>query len=636
MSAPEIWHRIVEQIKRKISKFHKPNFANKSKYSYQLPKFPNNSFDLRNIQNNKQLLEEWNKLAKKVQTNKFNILGVEWPDNFEKSIWHLDPVTKKQWPSKSYCFQINFKNTNEYGDVKYVWELNRLQHLQPLAALAVINKNETLATYCLKEIESWIDNNPPFDGINWSSGIELACRVVSILIVTTLVDDNLVSIQQKNKIADSLAYHGYWLMRYPSRFSSANNHLIAEAGALYLLGKLAPNLPQAKKWSIYGKKTLIQESTKQIYKDGVGGEQSPTYTAFTLEWLLLCGQVGFKLNDEFPTNYWERIEKAGQFIRWLTDKNGNQPRIGDDDEGHVFYSHQDENFYATSILACIAKLTQRKDLLPPINTSNLREIFFGSSSHKKSKIIGVRHFKEGGYTVSRSIVSDKEIILVIDHGPLGYLSIAAHGHADALAIWLHIDGQPIIVDSGTYLYHAGGNWREYMRSTHAHNTLTIGSTSSSKTASAFNWSTKAKTSLLTFSENQNQWALEAEHDGYLKNYGLKHRRRVEKLDNTCLIIKDSLHGPEKELPIEIGFLLHPDLEVKKQNSCWHISKNKIPLLQIELAACSLRQYIQYGETDPIRGWYSENFGKKVKTSRLVFQETTNTNTTFCTTLKLIL
>ena len=32
-------------------------------------------------------------------------------------------------------------------------------------------------------------------------------------------------------------------------------------------------------------------------------------------------------------------------------------------------------------------------------------------------------------------------VLTFDHGPVGYLSIAAHGHADTLAVWLSI-GRP--------------------------------------------------------------------------------------------------------------------------------------------------------------------------------------------------
>ena len=46
-----------------------------------------------------------------------------------------------------------------------------------------------------------------------------------------------------------------------------------------------------------------------------------------------------------------------------------------------------------------------------------------------------------------------EVRLLVDAGPLGYLSIAAHGHADALAFVLDIGDREILVDPGTYAYH---------------------------------------------------------------------------------------------------------------------------------------------------------------------------------------
>ena len=61
-----------------------------------------------------------------------------------------------------------------------------------------------------------------------------------------------------------------------------------------------------------------------------------------------------------------------------------------------------------------------------------------------------------------------------DHGPHGYLSIAAHAHADALAIEVRVGGVDVLADPGTYCYGAEPAWRAYFRSTLAHNTLEVG------------------------------------------------------------------------------------------------------------------------------------------------------------------
>ncbi len=626
MSFLEILHRFKEQWKRIVSRSYIPNLIYDFDKNLSLPKLPGIGDGLNNFQNNDKLVQEWRDLAKSTINKHFQFLGIDWPDISTSSIWHLDPISKKQWPYNTYCFQINYRNTKEFGDVKYVWELNRLQYLQPLAALSVLDKNEQLAKFCLSEIEDWIDNNSPTKGINWASGIELACRVVSILIVISLVDDSLFTSQQKNKIHMSLAFHGYWLMRFPSRYSSANNHLIAEASALYLLGKLAPYMLSADKWRAYGKKTLIKEVSKQIYEDGVGAEQSPTYTAFTLEWLLLCGIVGKQLDDDFPHQYWHRIEKAGEFIRWLTDKRGNQPRIGDDDEGKVIYSQISNELYVTSILSCIASSAQRKDLSPPVYVPHLREAVFGKTNYVFKPLQGVKCFKQGGYTISRTHVNDTEYLLVIDHGPLGYLSIAAHGHADALAIWLHINGFPILVDAGTYLYHSGGHWRDYMRSTLAHNTLSIDGKDSSQISGTFNWGTKANSILLKYDSETEYLNLIAEHDGYEKKFNARHRRQVQQHSNGNFIVKDSLHGVANELPVEIGFLIHPELKIVKQNNVWIIFQGNKSILKVESPTDYLKSSIKQGQQQPIQGWYSEEFNHIVTAPRLVFEGTLKNST----------
>ena len=71
-------------------------------------------------------------------------------------------------------------------------------------------------------------------------------------------------------------------------------------------------------------------------------------------------------------------------------------------------------------------------------------------------------------------------VLTFDHGPVGYLSIAAHGHADTLAVWLSIGNQPVFVDAGTYRYHSRRALRDAFRDTAVHNTLTLRGLASSR------------------------------------------------------------------------------------------------------------------------------------------------------------
>ena len=85
------------------------------------------------------------------------------------------------------------------------------------------------------------------------------------------------------------------------------------------------------------------------------------------------------------------------------------------------------------------------------------------------------HYADAGLTVLRSSPSDgEEIWCRCDAGPHGFLSIAAHAHADALAVEVRYNGVDVLADPGTYCYHGEPSWRRYFRSTLAHNTVEVG------------------------------------------------------------------------------------------------------------------------------------------------------------------
>ena len=82
--------------------------------------------------------------------------------------------------------------------------------------------------------------------------------------------------------------------------------------------------------------------------------------------------------------------------------------------------------------------------------------------------------------------------------PLGYLSIAAHGHADALSFTLSVGGNEILIDPGTFAYHTQKRWREYFRGTSAHNTLRVDGADQSVPGGNFLWTQHSQTRVLSF------------------------------------------------------------------------------------------------------------------------------------------
>lgn len=610
MSIPELGHRLREAGKRRISATRSYGYSAFAAEATDLPFLPVDAGGLGLIDADTRSL--WRSVAPTAtRPGVYRALAHDFELSKEMD-WHLDPASGLRWPDSAYCFDIDFRHDRLRGDVKLVWELNRLQFVPVIAALSRLENDDELAQSALDLIESWIDANPPFKGINWISGIELALRVVSILLTIGLVGRDRVGGRLSRKIGACLAAHEYWLKRFPSRYSSANNHLIAEEAALFILGSLWQGTAIDP---LQARDVLIAEAFRQIYDDGVGAEQSPTYTAFTCEWYLLAFRVAEAAGAPFPDDVVARITAAGEHLRWVLDGAGNHPRIGDDDEGRVIASGAGhEPFYVASIVSGIAAVTGRSDIAAGYGAPQLRNLLVGRPAGAPASFVGTRTFERGGYTVSRSQMSGREALVVFDHGPLGYLSIAAHGHADALSLMLHLDAKPVLVDAGTYLYHSGGRVRDRLRGTAAHNTICINGADQSEISGAFNWRRKAVSKYLGFREAGSDVHVSAQHDGYARDHGLLCERTVT-IDPTGLTVTDKLlaTGDEASKPlvsIDIGFLLHPDCSARIEEAAIVVTCGDEVLMRFT-SARGVTATLENAE-------YSPAFGVMQSATRLVF------------------
>lgn len=523
-----------------------------------------------------------------------SFLGQPWPVGVfarpEAGFWHTDPVTGAQWPgADSFCFDVRWRQVADKSDVKFVLELNRLQHLQAPCAHAAQARDAAAALAAAAMLEDWMAQNPPFFGVNWLSGIELALRLVSAAFVVTALDAAAPGHGHGRALRRFIAAHAYWLARFPSLHSSANNHLVAEGLGLSVAAALMPDLP--RHYGRRGRTILEAASRTQFHADGTGVEQSPTYAAFTLE-MLLFGQLIAQGQAQAPTpETLTALGRAAAHLKALLDTGGRAPRIGDDDEGRVIVTAPErEELYVASIVAAAAGLLRRPELAPPVMPVQLRDLLFVPPALPAPPQSGLLTFPQGGYTVVREAVHGRNMLLVLDHGPLGFAPLAAHGHADALAVWLHLDDQPVFVDAGTYRYNANGGWRAWLRSSLAHNTLSINAESQSLPAGDFNWRHKAKTELVSLATGAS-WHVAARHDGYRARFGVLHQRACRRV-NGGFLIEDALvapdrHGDKKGTAAQlfrhhaqIGFLIHPALTVMPCRHGAILSKNGEALLRL--------------------------------------------------------
>ena len=545
--------------------------------------------------------------AQAARAGEFSALGVTWPSRaqnlFPLDLWRLDPVTGRLWP-KAYCFDIFYRHDADGREVKHVWEINRLPFLPALAADVLLNGAD--AAPLDAALASWREANPPFQGLAWASGIELALRVVSVAFAVCWAGAAMAP-QTLCFIESFLRAHHDWLRRFPSLHSSANNHRVAEAMGLLVAETLVPDLGDGAE----ARAALEREALNQILPDGVGAEQSPTYAAFTVEMLLIADLV-LRASGRPPLNgeVHTRLAAFSGGIAWLADAHGGVPRIGDDDEGRVLSLGPEPHYPAA-----IAQAAAGSQWPPCAKTPTLRDAFWPPRPASPAPE-GVRVFPDGGYTMVRERRAGRALRLTFDHGALGYLSIAAHGHADANAIWLSLDDEPIFVDAATYLYHSGGAWRDAFRGTRAHNTLCLAGEDQSPIWGPFNWGPPARARLLA-AEPGIDWRLAAVHDGYLKRFGVTHSRELRATPTGFALI-DTLIGRPCAAEAECSFQLAPGLALSGAGLDWTVAKNERVLMRIKFDAPG-EVVVHNGEDVTRRGWVSPSFGVKQPASQLVWR-----------------
>ncbi len=117
--------------------------------------------------------------------------------------------------------------------------------------------------------------------------------------------------------------------------------------------------------------------------------------------------------------------------------------------------------------------------------------------------------------------------VLADVGPPCPRDLPAHAHADTLGCVVHLDGQPLLIDTGTSTY-APGAARDRERSTAAHNTLEVDGQDSTEVWGAFRAGRRARVFDLAARADPagDTVTVEAAHDGYrhLPGRPVHHRR----------------------------------------------------------------------------------------------------------------
>ncbi|WP_306999131.1 heparinase II/III family protein [Amycolatopsis thermophila] len=545
-------------------------------------------------------------------------------DDMANPDWSADPKTGRRAPSDAFAFDIPYRHEDVVGDIKQIWEPSRHQHLTVLATAYCLTGENRYAQRVADHLKSWWAANPPLLGVHWVSGIELGIRLLSWVWVRRLLDGwpGAAGLFEDNPEAlHQIWHHQNWLATFPSRGSSANNHAIAETAGQLAAASAFPWFPESAGWRAAALRSLDAHLDANTFGSGLNRELATEYHGLVLELGVAAAVEAEAAGVAVPESLWRTLLRMTDALAAIVDTRLRPPRQGDGDDGHGLILDGGGTDRWSALLSTGDALFGRLDWWPAPRGGDARTALLAALArpHRGNGRPWTRpdHFADAGLTLLRTPAEDGrgEIWCRCDGGPHGFLSIAAHAHADALSIEVRHDGVDILADPGTFCYHGDPAWRAYFRSTLGHNTVQLDDTDQSTSGGPFLWTRHAATRVLARpSGGVPRWC--AEHDGYRPAV---HRRTVELAPaGRELRISDEITA-DRHHPARLAFHLGPRVTVQLSGHTallgW-TSRGQEQAAVLDLPD-GLTWTEHRGQTDPPLGWYSPGYGRREPATTLV-------------------
>ncbi|HKO45972.1 MAG TPA: heparinase II/III family protein [Pyrinomonadaceae bacterium] len=576
--------------------------------------------------------------ANRIVAGKFDLLG--WSDlSFGSPInWHLEPVSGKIAPLVHWS-RVDYLNPEVCGDKKIIWELNRHQYFVTLGQAYWLTNDETYARCFAQHVESWMDANPPKQGINWASSLEIAFRSISwVWALHFFKNSPSLSSATLTSVLKCLYLNARHLEDYLSTYFSPNTHLTGEALGLFYLGTVLPEFNESRRWREAGARILVDQLRHQVRPDGVYFEQSSYYHRYTIDFythFLILSRVN---GHSLPSTVEEKLRLLLDHLMYVRRPDGTTPLFGDEDGGRLikFDSRSTNDFRAA--LSNGASLFKRGDYkfvagevseetLWLLGEEGLRK-FEETISQCPSDTS--RAFPSGGYYLMRDSWKAQANYLLFDCGPHGTLN-SGHAHADALAIQVAAGGVTVLEDAGTYTYTGSNTARDLFRGSAAHNVLLVDGQPSSIPDGPFSWKSTAGSTLNSWLSEKRFDFAEGTHDGYKSLPDpVDHKRSILFLKNDYWILRDQVTASDVH-QLDLLFHFAPSFEVE---STIPGRDGQPPLLSATSEGTGSAIFAAFGNGSWRReeGWISHCYGRRTGAPVWAYSAVSKGNTELVTVI----
>lgn len=357
------------------------------------------------------------------------------------------------------------------GDIKIIWEISRFDWVTDLArAYKALGKEEDLIRINLW-LEDWSKKNPLNIGPNWKCGQEASFRIMKLLTAAHCLG-------QFSNPTDSLKemIKQHVIRIFPNinySISQDNNHGTSEAIGLYIgsawlihNGDVDDTLLKFKR---KGRKILEERILKLIQNDGTFSQKSMTYHRVVLDTLSFALHNMTLLNEPtFNDSIFNRLSKLGEWQYKMTfGDEGDAPNFGSNDGAMIenLHSRSYRDFRPSTQLFYVALKQQR--IYDSINISEPIFWRFGLSA---------LNYPVEKKELQSAETLDNHILILRNERAKLFMKLPDDTFRpgnDTFHIDFWVEGNPILIDSGSYSYNAG-KLTDYFKSVAAHNTVHFG------------------------------------------------------------------------------------------------------------------------------------------------------------------
>lgn len=520
--------------------------------------------------------------------NRFSFLGVE--QDFGTQIkWH-DKTKSQLWRYNLHYFE---------------W-------LHDLCILAAVDRRGDAFNAAKRQMLDWIPGNKRLAGDGWHP-YTVSLRAVNWLVALDYFHREFDNAPDDNaKILDSLTGQLQVLNR-TLEFDVRGNHLLKNLKALIWAGCFLQG-GQAEKWLAKGIAGLEEEVAEQVLADGGHFERCPGYHLQVWNDLLETGMVlRVKKNIELA---WlnAAISRMADFALTVLGPNLYPPLLKD--------SALDAAPAASDLFAASCLYLGRDDLKIQEVLGLVPYLWFGREGLERYQNLNVAprqhcsaYLPQSGFMVAADQKGEHHFVFDVGKPCPEYLP--AHSHADMLTYELTVGGKRFVVDSGVYEYQEG-QWRDYFRSTRAHNTVEVDGANQSDVYSSFRVARRARPLAPSFRVEDGVVIMRGGHDGYARLASpVIHQRTVAYHPEGAWLVVDRLIG-QGNCQAESFIHLHPEVALAIQDDGYALARDDTRLSLVFAESSPLR-VIENQDEQAGQGWHSEVFGIKRRNTVLALE-----------------